>query len=127
MLLTEIFGSGAIIDTLTPANPKLIIELSNFQTTPDGDFQSSVGISNPSMINDLNQDEYADKIFGAIFFLAKQNQVPDNSNSSNGFWINPSFSRGFVSRDNTSQILFSYNINFYKDDIVTTISADELI
>jgi hypothetical protein len=127
MLLTEIFGTNATLDLSTPSSPKLVITLADLQASPNGDFINAVGLSDVSLINDTNKDEYADKIFTALFLLALQNEPSDNNVETEGFWINPSFSRSFTERNGVSQILFNYAIAFYKSDSVALVTAEEVV
>ena len=126
MNLIERFGSNAALDLTTPSNPKLVITLKDLENTPTGDIINGVGLTDATLINNTTKDDYADKIFTALFILNIQKQPATNNIGDNGCWINPASSRSFVTRATLPQVAYSYTTTFYKSDTLINLDPDSI-
>jgi len=127
MNLIERFGSSVTLDVSTPSNPKLVITLKDLENTPNGNIVNGVGIDDVSLITALTKDDYADKIFAALFILNIQKQPTTNNIADNGCFINPTATRSFVTRANLPQVSYSYTTTFYKTDTLVNLVPDLVI
>lgn len=125
LTLVQRFGSGAIVDSSTPSDPKLIISLSALKNTADGgDITGDQGLD--GVINSGNANAFADRIFASLFLLSAQNQPATNNADDIGVYIeNPR--KTFVNRDIQEQIEISYITNFYIASTGTTLDPDNVV
>jgi len=127
MNLVERFGTNVALDVTTPTSPKLVITLKDLTDTPNGDIINGVGLDDVSLITQSTKDEYADKIFAALFILSMQKQPTTDTDSANGCWITPTATRSFVTRNNVQQVRYAYTTSFYKADILVTLNPDLIV
>jgi hypothetical protein len=125
LTLAQRFGTNAVVDDSVPTAPKLIIELTDLQPSPNGDIQNR-GIDDATLISSTNGNDYADKIFTALFILSKQKQPPEDNDETVGFYINDPF-KSITTRNNISQIQFNYAVNFYIPDTTSELDADSVV
>lgn len=126
MDLIDRFGTDAVIDFTDTENPKLVIAINNFLNSPNGDLTTG-GFEDLVGLTSLTVNEYADKIFAAIFLLGAQNQPTENTNPLEGSYVSPSYTRRFVRRGNENQIEFVFTVSFYKADTVTFLDPDDVL
>lgn len=126
---TSIFGSSVTLDVSTPAEPKLVIDLQDLEDVASGgDITNGGGIDDVSLITALTLDEYASKILMGLIFLHLQNQPNTNEDDSNGTYIafDPTFDKGFITRNNVAQIEYGYTVNAYAPDTTASLDVDNI-
>jgi hypothetical protein len=127
MNIVERFGTDATIDFTNASSPKLIITLKNFENTPGGSIINGQGLDDVSDITTETKDDYADKIWAALFIHNLQKQPATNTIPDNGCWISTTANRSFVTRGSVPQVAYTFGITFYKNDTLVNLNPDLVI
>ncbi len=127
---TSIFGSSVTLNETVPTDKVLEIHLNNFEDVANGgDITGGVGLDDASAITAANLDANASRILSSIVILHQQQQPADNTDETNGTYIDfdPNFDKAFVTRNATGQIRYRYKVDTYTNDSVTALDPDDVV
>ncbi len=124
---TDIYGSGVLVDVTTPTEPKLIINLKNFEnTTSGGEITSGLGLDDVSVINAGNIDSFASQIKYALDQMHLQKQPATDTDETNGSYVEAGRKR-FATRNNVTQILYEVTTFYYTADSSSDLDPDNIV